>query len=78
MFLLFIFYFFIIFGVDIDMYIHTHMHCAYTHGQTDTEQLTLSFLPLHLQKYTRSNGYRVSWIQPTLAKSLGSPSHNEH
>lgn len=60
------------------MYIHTHMHCAYTHGQTDTEQLTLSFLPLHLQKYTRSNGYRVSWIQPTLAKSLGSPSHNEH
>lgn len=54
------------------------MHCAYTHGQTDTEQLTLSFLPPHLQKYTRGNEYRVSWVQPTLAKSLGSPSHNEH
>lgn len=42
--------FWIIFAVDIDMYIHTHMHCAYTHGQTDTEQLTLSFLSPHLQK----------------------------
>lgn len=68
----------IICGADIDTYVHTHMHCAYTHGQTDTEQLTLSFLPPHLQKYTRGNEYRVSWVQPTLAKSLGSPRHNEH